>query len=433
MPFNFTTAEYAARLTRTRAAMQTRGIEVLLIADPSNIAWLTGYDAWSFYVPQCALIPQNDAPFWWGRGIDVACAKLTIDDAVMPRAHILGYDDALVQNPPHHPMTDLAAQLQSRGFATAAIGVEMDNYYYSAAAHQTLTAKLPNADWHDATGLVNWQRAIKSKAEIDCMRLAARIVEKMHARALEVSEPGLPKNRLVAEVYRVGIAGVDDVDVDSVDTVDGGDDNVGGDGDSVSKSNSDRDRKSNRINKIIGGDYPAIAPIAPSGADAGAPHLTWDDRPMQNNCATFLEIAGVYRRYHCPLSRTLYLGNPPSELLRAADAIQQGIEACITAATPGNQCADVANALTSVLRRHQLTKPGRCGYSIGLSYPPDWGERTMSFRADDRTRLQPGMTFHLMPGLWFDGWGVEITESLLITETGCETLADYPRAVGVKG
>lgn len=392
MPFNFTTAEYTARLTRTRTAMQTRGIEVLLIADPSNIAWLTGYDAWSFYVPQCALIPLNDAPFWWGRGIDVACAKLTIIDAVMPRAHILGYDDALVQNPPHHPMTDLAAQLQSRGFANAAIGVEMDNYYYSAAAHQTLTAKLPEADWHDATGLVNWQRAIKSQAEIDCMRLAARIVEKMHARALEVSEPGLPKNRLVAEVYRVGIAGVD-----------------------------------------VGGDYPAIAPIAPSGADAGAPHLTWDDRPMQNNCATFLEIAGVYRRYHCPLSRTIYLGNPPSELLRAADAIQQGIEACITAAKPGNQCFEVANALTSVLRRHQLTKPGRCGYSIGLSYPPDWGERTMSFRADDRTRLQPGMTFHLMPGLWFDGWGVEITESLLITETGCETLADYPRAVGVKG
>ena len=56
----------------------------------------------------------------------------------------------------------------------------------------------------------------------------------------------------------------------------------------------------------------------------------------------------------------------------------------------------------------------------------------MSFRATDETVLKSGMTFHFMPGLWFEHWGIEITESLVITDSGCETLADYPRQLLVK-
>lgn len=77
-------------------------------------------------------------------------------------------------------------------------------------------------------------------------------------------------------------------------------------------------------------------------------------------------------------------------------------------------------------------KESRLGYSIGLSYPPDWGEHTISFRKGDRTLLQPNMTFHLMPGIWLDDYGVEITESIRITESGCELLADVPKDLFIK-
>lgn len=56
----------------------------------------------------------------------------------------------------------------------------------------------------------------------------------------------------------------------------------------------------------------------------------------------------------------------------------------------------------------------------------------MSLRPSDDTILEPGMTFHFMPGLWEDNWGLEITESILITEDGCETLANFPRQLFVK-
>ncbi|HPE27200.1 aminopeptidase P family N-terminal domain-containing protein, partial [Albidovulum sp.] len=46
----FSAAEYARRLSKTRAAMERAGLDAMFVTDPSNQAWLTGYDGWSFYV-----------------------------------------------------------------------------------------------------------------------------------------------------------------------------------------------------------------------------------------------------------------------------------------------------------------------------------------------------------------------------------------------
>lgn len=153
---------------------------------------------------------------------------------------------------------------------------------------------------------------------------------------------------------------------------------------------------------------------------------------MRSGEGTFFEIAGVYRRYHCPLSRTVFLGKPTQEFLDAESAVLEGLEAGLEAARAGNRCEDIANGFFAVLKKHGIVKENRTGYAIGLSYPPDWGERTMSLRPGDRTLLEPGMTFHFMTGLWMADWGFEITESIVIGETGPECLANVPRKLFVK-
>lgn len=386
---HFSRDEYAARIAKTRAAMAAQDIELLFVSDPSNMAWLTGYDGWSFYVHQGVLLAQDGEAVWFGRGQDVNGAKRT---TYLPGDNIVGYPDDYVQSTERHPMDFLSQVIDERGWGRARIGVEMDNYYYAAACHAALTRHLPNASFADATGLVNWQRAVKSPAELDCMRTAARIAEKVQARILERVEPGLRKCDLVADIVATGIAGLPGA----------------------------------------GGDYPAIVPLIAGGADAGAPHMTWDDTPIQPDEGIFFEIAGCYRRYHAPLCRTIYLGTPPPHYREAEKALLEGIEAGLAAAKPGNRAEDIANALFDTLKRYGIEKDSRCGYPIGLSYPPDWGERTISFRPGDETVLEAGMTFHFMPGLWFDDWGMEITESILITEGGVETLTNYPRELFVK-
>ena len=70
VPLPFSREEYSVRLAKVRNAMAEAGIEVLFTCDPSNMAWLTGYDGWSFYVHQCVLVGPDGAPLWFGRGQD---------------------------------------------------------------------------------------------------------------------------------------------------------------------------------------------------------------------------------------------------------------------------------------------------------------------------------------------------------------------------
>ncbi len=386
----FTLEEYQRRLSLVRAQMAERGIDVLFVEDPSNMAWISGYDGWSFYVHQGVIVFLNEDPVWWGRRQDANGALRTV---WMSDQNVRFYVDGYIQSSECHPMEDLASVLVEKGYGNKRVGVELENYYFSAKAFLTLQAEMPNATFVDATGLVNWQRAVKSDEELVHMRKAARISDKIIAGVFERVEPGMRKVDLVADIYGDAIRGLDDA----------------------------------------WGDYPAIVPLLPSGSAAAAPHLTWDGRTMEKGEATFFEISGCHRRYHAPLCRTIFLGKPPAFMVEAEKALVEGLEAGLEAAQAGNTAGDIFRALAKPLKAAGIERSARAGYPIGISYPPDWGERTISIRDEDKTVLKPGMTFHFMPGLWMDDWGMEITESILIRETGpAECLCSMPRELFVK-
>ncbi len=385
----FSAREYTARQQKTRAAMIAQNLDLLIVYDPSNINWLTGYDAWSFYVHQCVLIGSAGELFWFGRGIDASAAHITTD---LAPNDIIAYPDHYVQNPTLHPMSYLADLLHQRKLHTCRIGLEKDNYYFSASALEALYGSLPDAAFADATALVNWQRAVKSPAEITLMRRAGKIVESVYQRVLEVAQPGMRKNELAAEILHAGVQGTPE----------------------------------------YYGDYTAIVPLMGMGAEAAACHLTWDEQPIEDNNGMFLELAGAHARYHCPVSRTLYFGTPTAKYRAIEQVIAEAIEITLPLFKPGNTCGEVADAFFRYLRQQGYEKDNRCGYPIGLSYPPDWGERTMSLRSNDTTVLEEGMCFHFMPGMWFDDWGFEMTESLTVAAQGGVCLAQVPRTLLVK-
>ncbi|MBB4122888.1 M24 family metallopeptidase [Martelella radicis] len=387
----FSRSEYDRRLALTRKAMDAAGLDVLVVTAPAGMNWLTGYDGWSFYVDQAVLVTPTGMPFWWGRLMDANGARRT---SYIDEDHIIYYADRYVQAADCHPMDDLADKIRELGHGGNRIGVEMTAYYYSAAGHKALVAGLPDATIIDASGLVDWQRVVKSDEEIAFMRKAAKISDKVMSHAMEIAEPGMKKNRFVGELMKAAIDGVDDA----------------------------------------WGDYPAIMPLLPSGADASAPHLTWNSDEFRMGEATFIEQAGCYRRYHAPLSRTVFFGTPPDHMKRAADAAVAGLNAGIEAAKAGNRAGDIAAAMERELWKVGIERPNRCGYATGLAYPPDWGEHTVSIRTSDDTLLKPGMTLHFMPGLWMDDWGLEITETILIKENGpAEALCNIERKLFVKG
>lgn len=387
----FTQEEFQRRLRKTREAMDRNGMELLLVVDPANMNYLTGYDGWSFYVHQGVIISLDTPnPIWFGREQDANGARLT---SWLSDQDIFGYPDAYVQSRYTHTMRWVADLLRKKGWERRRFGLEMDAYWFSARMFVTLQQELPGADLMDATNLVNWVKTLKSRAEIEYMRQAARICEKAMATAVESIEIGVWEKEAAARVAAAQITGTDS----------------------------------------FGGSSPAIFPIMPSAERTSTAHLTFDpDRRYQPDDVVLLELAGARHHYHAPLSRTVYLGDPPDDLKATADTVVTGLEQVLSFIKPGVTAEEVEARWRQAISHTGLVKPSRIGYSYGLNYAPDWGEHTISLRPGDKTVLEPNMTLHVMPGIWLDTYGFECSEPIRVTETGCEAFVDFERKLFVK-
>ena len=382
----FERAEYDRRLALVRSAMETRGLTALVIGDPANINWLTGYDAWSFYTPQMMLVGLSDGPWWMGRMMDAGAAKFT---TWLAPDQVVAYPEALVQRPDTHPMKWLADWMKAHGFGGARIGYESDSYFLSPRAIAALQDGLPNASFMDADLLVNWQRLIKSEAEIAVMMQAARIAEITMQTAWDGARPGVRQCDLMADVVAAQIRGTPD----------------------------------------CGGDMPAIHPLILAGEAATTAHPMWTDAPLLDGQTVAFELGACVKRYNVGLARTVHLGTPPDTLLRTSDAVQEGMAAVMGALKAGVMAGDVHAAWLAVLNRHGLEKASRIGYSIGAAYAPDWGEHTLSFRQNEPTIVPENAVVHVILGMWMDDWGMELSETLHVRRDDCLRMCDFPQHV----
>jgi len=204
----FRIEEFRKRVRKTKEAMDHRGIEVLLVTDPANMNYLTGYDGWSFYVHQGVLvIVDREEPIWFGRQQDSNGARLT---TWLRAENIRGYPDDFVQSTLKHPMEYVVGILKEIGCEKRTLGVEMDNYYFTGQCLESLRNNLPRVDIKDANVLVNWVRVIKSDQEIEYMRMAARIVEKVMQTAIDTIAIGVREGDAAAAVYHSQISGTGD-------------------------------------------------------------------------------------------------------------------------------------------------------------------------------------------------------------------------------
>jgi ectoine hydrolase len=387
----FARSEYEARVERVKARMEERGLDVLVSADPANMNYLTGYDASSFYVPQAVVVARSlEEPLWVGREMDVACALVTTH---LGEDDILGYGDEYVVDPAtHHPMTFLAEALAERGLGEGRIGTEEDTICFTPRGLAAIKAALPDASSVDADLLVNWVRTVKSDAEIEVMREAGRIAIDAMETATTVIRPGVRECDAAADVYHKLISG-----------------------------NSD-----------FGGSEP-IRPSMPSGDKTAAPHLSWTDNPYEDDTGVNIELGGCRHRYHVGLSRTVYLGTPPDSLKQLAEATVGGFEAMLERIGPGATCDEVATAYLDHIERLGYSKDSRCGYGIGIGYPPAaWIERTTSLAKGDQTRLERNMTLHVVLGMWLESGGFMFTEAVAVTDSGYESLSTYKRELIVQ-
>ncbi len=362
----------------------------MISQDPANMNYLTGYDAWSFYYAQCVLVHINeDEPICFLRPMDAGGAYIK---TYLQDKNIIKYDEKCIHTWPSHPYDYLVEEIKRRKWDNQCIGLEMDSHYFTAYCYEKIKQGLPNAKIKDSERLVNWVRLVKSNAEIDLMRIASKITEKGMKTAIESINPGVRQCDAVAEIQKSLIGGTPE----------------------------------------FGGDYSGIVPLLPTGKGTSASHLTWTEEKFIKGEATIVELAGVYKKYNCPMARTIMLGKADQKKIDTMKATNEALDSGISEIKPGKTCDEVAQKFWKVLDKYGIKKNSRTGYSIGIGYPPDWGEHTLNIQKGDKTILQPNVTFHMIAVMQFGNWGAHSSESIRVTEKGYELFCDFSREWHIK-
>jgi Xaa-Pro dipeptidase len=380
----FSKAEFSRRLRLVQSEMAARQVDVLLVSDPGNIFWLTGIGDWSFYVPQFAIVEVGAGePMWIGRAMDVSGARMTT--WISPeRVH--SYPENHIQRPDIHPSDHIGAFVGKLN--PKVVGYEGDSYFFSPRSLAALQSSLSACRFLDCELMVSWARAVKSEEELVYLRQAAIIAGKAMATAYDVISPGVRQCDAAAEIIKAQTVG------------DAG----------------------------FGGSPVSGPPFILVGERASTAHPIWTDDPFEDEQTIALELGGAAHHYCAGLARTMHLGKaPPARLTDTARAVEEGLEAVLGMFKAGVSGHEVHAAWNAVLARHGLKKESRIGYSIGIGFPPDWGEHTISLRAGEHKPIEANSVVHIILGMWMDGWGMELSETVLVKPDGAECLTQFPR------
>jgi len=318
----FDILEYKERLNKTKQAMAKKGLDILIVTDPANMNYITGYDGWSFYVHQGLIIfIDKDQPIWFGREQDSNGARITtwLDDE-----NIIGYKDHYVQSQTIHPYDFVSDLIKEHQYANKIVGVEKDNYYFTACCYEHLLKGLPLAKIRDGELIINWLRVIKSNKEIDYIKMAGKILENVMKTAVDLIESGVREGDVAAQVYKTMIAGTPE----------------------------------------FSGDYSAIIPIIPSGRRTTTAHLSWTDRKYLKNEIVLLELSRCKHRYHAPLARTVITGTPSRELDNISKTVIHGLNTVVDFIKPGIQAQDIEAKWRDSISGSRGVKESRIGYSF---------------------------------------------------------------------
>jgi Xaa-Pro aminopeptidase len=384
----FAEAEYRARARRVRDEMGRRGVDVLFVMSPANICYLTGFES-VWYPPRAPLgvvVSRSDDRLVfldYERHETLVRRSALFDDAVFYR-----YDDAI---------ESIVAAFQRREWIEGTIGIEWWTQTpggplvrETAERLAAVGASIADGDW-----IVDRVRAVKSEAELSCIRRAAEIVDNAFADLLESVRPGQTELQVAA---RLDTAMAEQ-----------------------------------------GGEHAAIRTMVSAGPNVWfRTHSPPSRRTLEVGDVVYVDACGVFNRYHADLCRTVAIGRDHPDARLILEQTAGSVEEVRRVVRPGDPL-DVAQRAAeeyvfSRFPREQVWWVG--GYSLGIALPPSWvGHTYLANDAFESFTWEPGYVTNY-ENILFDrerGFTASYMETLVMTEDGIELLSRHSRELAVAG
>jgi Xaa-Pro dipeptidase len=372
--------EHPARLDALRAAMQERGLAAVALAAPENVYYLLGLDHLGYFAFTLLVVPLEGPTVLVTREME----RPTVA-AQVPSCLHRGFADG------QDPADVVVAALAEVTAPGQLVGLERQTMFFPPAVHDRVCTELPGRSFVDCTPLLAAQRAVKSSTELAYVRRAAEISDIAMAAALGSAGGGVVEREVAAAVLRAMVG--------------------------------------------AGSDQPGFLPLIRPLSLLDQEHVTWGDRVLRDGDGLFVELSGCVRRYHAPLSRTVYIGRLPDGAEDAHSAAVAGLAAARDALRPGARSGEVYAAWQhAVAGTSSPAWPTRhhCGYLVGIGFPPSWvgGGEVLGLRPGGDVQIESGMVFHLMSWVTRPA-GHVVSDTALVTPTGAELLTATPRDLTV--
>ena len=374
----FSPSELDSRVARVRDDMDAAHLGVLVVVSPEDIYYLTGLNHQGHFALTALVVPLDGPMLLVARAMEAP----TIAAQVPQGVHVPFKDD-------QDPAAVLAAAVRSVARSGAVVGIEQTSMSLPVSVWEPLRATLDADRLVDGSGIVGPLRQVKSPAEIELVRRAASASSRAMEAGLAAVKEGVSQPDVVAAVYAELI--------------------------------------------LAGREYPAMPPLIRSREDLLQEHMSWSDSPIASGDAMFFELSASVGRYHAPLTRMAYIGEPPPGTEVAAAIATSGLDAVRDALRPGVLADDVYAAWQAVVDEglgHSSYRRHHCGYVIGIGFPPSWtgGAGVVGLRSGSDMPIREGMTFHVLS--WIldqEPADFVLSDTVLVTPDGGEILTTTRR------
>lgn len=364
------TGRLAARRAAVAAAVRDTGARALLVTDPRNIAYLTGFSG------------SGGAVLLGDDGEAVLCTDSRYELQIVEQAPDVGHVISREYVP--------GVLGRRRGPADAPLAVEADHLTLAAAA--ALRRDLSEAGAGGATvvetsGLVEEVRRAKDAGELELVARACRVADEAwtHLLTAGLIAPGRSERDVAADLEHAM--------------------------------------------RRAGSDGTAFDTIVASGPNGALPHHVPGDRLLAEGDLVVVDFGATVGGYASDCTRTVALGAAPDRLLEAYDLVLRAQLAGVAAVRPGLPCAEL-----DAVSRDLIAAAGfgeyfghSLGHGVGLDVheAPAVSSRSTSTLSDgDVITVEPGV---YLPGLG----GIRIEDTVAVTAGGGRALTTTSKALSV--
>ncbi|MFM2477116.1 M24 family metallopeptidase [Celerinatantimonas sp. MCCC 1A17872] len=368
----FSVNEYEARVAHVRSQLAEHNCQALIAFLPETVTYLTGFFTRGYSSFQCVIIPLEGEPMLVCRDVE----SFYVDATSIYKRRALWSDS-------DNPVSVAIAAIKEVVGDKGNIGIDMLAWSLSYGRFHAIEQQLPALNWCDFSGILERQRFIKSAAEIDLMRAAAKTAEAGMYAGIKNTGVGVTERELAAEICSAMIK--------------------------------------------AGSDLPGPGVLS-SGERAFHLHGGYSDRVLQAGDIVQLEVTPNVKHYHARFMRPIKVQHASDEDLRTVEQLIEIQNQALAEVRPGVKATipDAIyrdGALSQGLRDHYSNKTF---YSIGLLLQPNGGESLQAEPCSDWC-FEVGMTFHTY--ILAKGFGM--SESIVITEQGYERLTNFSRQLFV--